>query len=53
VSYHAELFSCSQAAEARGEDFDRIKSLNITAEDAERKARKRKKPNPDTGFAGT
>uniref|UniRef100_A0A7N6BXB9 Pre-mRNA-splicing factor SYF2 n=1 Tax=Anabas testudineus TaxID=64144 RepID=A0A7N6BXB9_ANATE len=37
---------------ARGEDYDRVKLLEITADDAERWERKKKKKNPDTGFAG-
>ncbi|XP_061751616.1 pre-mRNA-splicing factor syf2 isoform X1 [Nerophis ophidion] len=36
----------------RGEDYNRVKLMDITAEDAERWARKKKKKNPDTGFAG-
>uniref|UniRef100_A0A3Q4GXJ8 Pre-mRNA-splicing factor SYF2 n=1 Tax=Neolamprologus brichardi TaxID=32507 RepID=A0A3Q4GXJ8_NEOBR len=37
---------------ARGEDYNRVKLLDITADDAERWERKKKKKNPDTGFAG-
>ncbi|XP_004082438.1 pre-mRNA-splicing factor SYF2 [Oryzias latipes] len=37
---------------ARGEDYNRVKLLEITADDAERWERKKKKKNPDTGFAG-
>ncbi|XP_028422485.1 pre-mRNA-splicing factor syf2 [Sander vitreus] len=37
---------------AKGEDYDRVKLLEITADDAERWERKKKKKNPDTGFAG-
>ncbi|XP_006815487.1 pre-mRNA-splicing factor syf2-like [Saccoglossus kowalevskii] len=37
---------------ARGEDYDRIKLLDISAEDAERWEKKKKKKNPDQGFAG-
>ncbi|KAI7805375.1 pre-mRNA-splicing factor syf2 [Triplophysa rosa] len=36
----------------RGEDYDRVKLLEISAEDAERWARKKKKRNPDPGFSG-
>ncbi|CAB1453506.1 unnamed protein product [Pleuronectes platessa] len=35
-----------------GEDYHRVKLLEITADDAERWERKKKKKNPDTGFAG-
>lgn len=41
-----------QACADRGEDYDRVKLLEITADDAERWERKKKKKNPDTGFAG-
>ncbi|CAI5695290.1 unnamed protein product [Oreochromis niloticus] len=37
---------------ARGEEYSRVKLLDITADDAERWERKKKKKNPDTGFAG-
>lgn len=39
-------------AEARGENYDRVKLLEVTAEDADRLERKRKKKNPDQGFSG-
>lgn len=35
----------------QGEDYDRIKLLHIEAIEAERLDRKRKKKNPDPGFA--
>ena len=35
----------------KGEDYDRVKLLEISAEDAERWERKKKK-NPDPGFSG-
>jgi len=35
----------------QGEDYDRIKLLHITANEAERLDRKKKKKNPDIGFA--
>lgn len=38
-------------AEARGDDYDRIKLLHIEAIEAERLDRKKKKKNPDPGFA--
>ncbi|XP_015510034.1 pre-mRNA-splicing factor syf2 [Neodiprion pinetum] len=38
-------------ARANGEDYDRVKLLQIDATEAERLARKRKKKNPDPGFA--
>ncbi|XP_028844515.1 pre-mRNA-splicing factor syf2 [Denticeps clupeoides] len=37
---------------ARGEDYHRVKLLDISAEDAERWERKKKKKNPDPGFSG-
>ncbi|XP_003962460.2 pre-mRNA-splicing factor syf2 isoform X1 [Takifugu rubripes] len=37
---------------AKGEDYRRVKLLEVTADDAERWERKKKKKNPDTGFAG-
>ena len=42
----------TQQAEAAGEDYERIKLLETSATDVEKKDRKRKKKNPDTGFAG-
>lgn len=36
----------------KGEDYERVKLLEISAEDAERFERKRKKKNPDLGFSG-
>lgn len=41
-----------QDCAARGEDYDRVKLLEISAEDAERWERKKKKRNPDPGFSG-
>lgn len=38
-------------AEERGQDYDRVKLLNIGASEAEILERKKKKKNPDTGFA--
>lgn len=35
----------------QGDDYDRVKLLQIDATEAERLARKRKKKNPDPGFA--
>lgn len=37
--------------EARGEDYDRVKVLDIGAEEAEKWERKKKKKNPDQGFS--
>ncbi|KAM9355770.1 pre-mRNA-splicing factor syf2 [Pholidichthys leucotaenia] len=37
---------------ARGEDYNRVKLLEITADDADRWERKKRKKNPDMGFAG-
>ncbi|XP_020622031.1 pre-mRNA-splicing factor syf2-like isoform X1 [Orbicella faveolata] len=39
-------------AESRGEDYDRVKLLEMSADDADRLDRKRKKKNPDQGFSG-
>ncbi|GAB1289075.1 Pre-mRNA-splicing factor SYF2 [Apodemus speciosus] len=36
---------------ARGEDYEKVKLLEISAEDAERWERRRKKKNPDLGFS--
>ncbi|XP_051945889.1 pre-mRNA-splicing factor syf2-like [Xyrauchen texanus] len=36
----------------RGEDYNRVKLLEVSAEDAERWERKKKKKNPDPGFSG-
>ncbi|XP_052006818.1 pre-mRNA-splicing factor syf2 [Xyrauchen texanus] len=36
----------------RGEDYARVKLLDVSAEDAERWERKKKKKNPDPGFSG-
>lgn len=46
-----KMFVFQECAE-KGEDYDRVKLLEITADDAERWERKKKKKNPDTGFAG-
>ena len=41
----------NEAAE-NGEDYDKVKLLEIGAEDAERKDRKNRMKNPDKGFSG-
>lgn len=41
-----------QQAELDGVDYERQKMLETSASELERKERKRKKKNPDTGFAG-
>nr|CAD7201796.1 unnamed protein product [Timema douglasi] len=38
-------------AEDRGENYDRVKLLHVEAVEAERLERKKKKKNPDQGFA--
>ncbi|WAR07065.1 SYF2-like protein [Mya arenaria] len=38
-------------AQAKGEDYDRVKLLEITSEDADKWERKKKKKNPDPGFS--
>ncbi|KAJ8951549.1 hypothetical protein NQ318_020422 [Aromia moschata] len=40
-----------EEAAARGEDYDRVKLLNISAVEAERLERQKKKKNPDKGFS--
>ncbi|XP_066991764.1 pre-mRNA-splicing factor SYF2 [Anabrus simplex] len=40
-----------KVAEEKGEDYDRLKLLNVGALEAEILDRKKKKKNPDTGFA--
>ncbi|XP_071455238.1 pre-mRNA-splicing factor SYF2 [Hetaerina americana] len=40
-----------EAAEAEGEDYDRVKLLNVGADEAELFERKKKKKAPDHGFA--
>ncbi|KAF9404685.1 hypothetical protein HW555_014220 [Spodoptera exigua] len=40
-----------QEAEKAGKDYDRVKLLNISAVEAERLERKKKKKNPDEGFS--
>lgn len=41
-----------QEAEAAGEDYNKIKLLETSASDMEKRERKKKKKNPDQGFAG-
>lgn len=48
INYRFRIQECA----ARGEEYSRVKLLDITADDAERWERKKKKKNPDTGFAG-
>lgn len=38
-------------AQTQGKDYDRVKLLNISATEAERLERKKKKKNPDQGFS--
>ena len=47
------LFIGAQKAEENGEDYDRVKLLDKTADELERMEKKRKKKNPDEGFSGT
>ncbi|KAL4667168.1 hypothetical protein H8959_005857 [Pygathrix nigripes] len=37
---------------SRGEDYEKVKLLEISAEDAEKWERKKKRKNPDLGFSG-
>ncbi|XP_071800841.1 pre-mRNA-splicing factor SYF2-like [Asterias amurensis] len=39
-------------AEANGQDYERLKLLEVSAEEADRLEKKKKKKNPDQGFAG-
>ena len=39
-----------QEAKEKGEDYERLKMLEVSADDLERMDRKRKKKNPDPGF---
>ena len=41
-----------QKAELEGEDYERVRLLETSAADLERLERKKKKKNPDAGFAG-
>ena len=41
-----------QEAELNGEDYEKVKLLETSASELERRDRKKKKKNPDTGFAG-
>ena len=41
-----------QQAEMNGEDYERVKLLEISAVEMEKSMRKKTKKNPDTGFAG-
>lgn len=40
-----------EETQAQGKDYDRVKLLNISATEAERLERKKKKKNPDQGFS--
>lgn len=40
-----------EEAQTQGKDYDRVKLLNISATEAERLERKKKKKNPDQGFS--
>ena len=47
------IFVSYQEAEAQGEDYDQLKLLEVTAEDAEKlDKRKKRKKNADVGFSG-
>ena len=41
-----------KVAEEAGDDYDRVKLLEIGAEEQERWDKKKKKMNPDPGFSG-
>lgn len=46
------FFSFLQRCEETGEDFDLVKLRELGADEVERWERRKKKKNPDTGFAG-
>ena len=41
-----------QECEEEGGDYDRVKLLEVGADEAEKWERKKKKKNPDPGFSG-
>ncbi|XP_031568168.1 pre-mRNA-splicing factor syf2-like [Actinia tenebrosa] len=51
VEWELQEEEARKAAEDRGEDYDRTKMLQMTADEAERMERKRRKRNPDQGFS--
>ncbi|RMX39710.1 hypothetical protein pdam_00008064 [Pocillopora damicornis] len=51
VEWENKEEEAKKEADSRGEDYDRVKLLEISAEDADRFERKRKKKNPDQGFS--
>ncbi|ESO06393.1 hypothetical protein HELRODRAFT_184929 [Helobdella robusta] len=51
VEYEEEQEKLKKELEARGEDYNIVKMRNWTAEEVEHWERKKKKKNPDTGFA--
>ena len=52
VHLNVQCMYMSQQAEEEGEDYERVKLLEDSATELERRGRKKKKKNPDTGFAG-
>ncbi|XP_013405461.1 pre-mRNA-splicing factor SYF2 [Lingula anatina] len=51
VEWEEEEEKKRQECEAKGEDYDRVKLLDVGADEAERWERKKKKKNPDPGFS--
>ncbi|KAF8771649.1 pre-mRNA-splicing factor SYF2-like [Argiope bruennichi] len=51
AQYIIEQEEKKQEAAAKGEDYNRVKLLDVTAEDAEKWERMKKKKNPDPGFS--
>ncbi|CAL1278922.1 unnamed protein product [Larinioides sclopetarius] len=51
AQYIIEQEEKKQEAAAKGEDYNRVKLLDVTAEDAEKWDRMKKKKNPDPGFS--
>lgn len=45
-------FFSFQDCESKGENYDRVKLLDVGAFEAEQWERKKKKRNPDPGFSG-
>lgn len=51
AEYKLESQQKREAAAAQGLDYDRVKHLDVGAEEAEMWNRKKKKKNPDPGFS--
>ena len=51
ILIHQIAFTYIVSFTPSGQDYDRMKVLDIQADEAERMAHKKKKPNTDTGFS--